>query len=204
MFAHVALALGLALGPTPTPAYTAPRVNVLAEVDDIGDIKVTADYTLTFTRDDRSAYVDLPRTRNMFVDNISIKEGGTSYKSSFYSAIDSRGEPGLWGETFCEANAPHRIVWYFDAKAGTTRTFRLGYTLKGSGTTSDYGAHTTVHLPVWAANWATPLNRLDVKLTFPRRTKPTEAFSTPPGALRVKLAPGRPPPRRRTSPRTAR
>ncbi|GAA5078835.1 putative membrane protein YgcG [Thermocatellispora tengchongensis] len=164
--AAIALA-GLAPAPAAAaaPVYTLPETVVTADVRDDGTVLVTEDHTFRFTGEGHGAYVDVPLGGDSSLSDVRVSENGTPYREEGTPELGVERPAGTYAETSCAFAFTHRIVWYFDAAPGSTRTFRVTYTLADA--VEVYREHAFLHLPVWGARWQQPLDRLWVTVRVP-------------------------------------
>ncbi|GGM72132.1 hypothetical protein GCM10010106_18080 [Thermopolyspora flexuosa] len=167
--------------------YLLPWTEVAAEVWSDGSVRVTQDVTFAFLdQEGRGAYLDVPRPAMATLTDITVSEDGRPYQKGPDAEIGVERPPGTFGEKTCSANGAHRIAWYFAAEPGTTRTFRIRYTMRRAVTA--YDEHAFLQLPVWGRNWSQPLERLDVTVRLPRAGQGNEVYlakSDPEGVLRL-------------------
>ena len=165
--------------------YTLSKTTVTATVNGDGSVKVIEDHTFHFSDTGHGAYQDIPRTAGALVGAVTVGEGSSAYRRSGEAELGVERPAGTFAETDCGGDGPHRVVWYFDAGAGSTRTFRLSYTLKNVITA--YDDHAFLNLPVWSRNWVGDLQHLEVSVRLPRpatrKGEVYEAFGRPAGAL---------------------
>lgn len=150
------------------PIYTLPGTSVLAEVTADGRVAVTEKHTFTWQRPGHAAYVDLPLTSQMRVEDISVSEGDVSYRHNPDTGGVDR-PAGTYRTTCCDAGQ-QRVSWYFAAASGSTRTFTVRYTLRGAVTA--YPDQAFLRLPVWGENWPRTLDLLQVEIRLPRGRDP--------------------------------
>jgi uncharacterized membrane protein YgcG len=167
--------------------YVLPRAEVAAEVRSDGSVRVTQDVTFAFLdQEGHGAYLDVPRPAMATLTDITVSEDGRPYRKGPDAEVGVDRPPGTFGEKTCSANGAHRIVWYFAAERGTTRTFRIQYTMRRAVTA--YDEHAFLQLPVWGRNWSRPLERLDVTVRLPRAERKNEVYlakGDPEGVLRL-------------------
>lgn len=156
------------------PHYTLPEAVVTAEVGDDGTVRVTQDLTFSFNGEGHGAYVDVPRFNMSTLSDITVSEAAHPYQKGPDAEIGVERPAGTFGEKTCSTSGAHRIVWYFDAAPGSTRTFRIGYTIRRAVTIHD--EHAFLALPVWGRNWRQTLERLDVTVRLPRAGRKNEEY----------------------------
>jgi uncharacterized membrane protein YgcG len=159
------LTVGSAAAAHDDPIYTLPGTSVLAEVTADGRVAVTEKHTFTWQRPGHAAYVDIPLTSEMRVEDISVSEGDLAYRHSRDTAA------GTYRTACCEADQ-QRVSWYFSAAPGSTRTFTVRYILRGAVTA--YADQAFLRLPVWGENWPRALDLLQVEIRLPRGGDPGE------------------------------
>ncbi|MCK2219112.1 DUF2207 domain-containing protein [Actinomadura sp. ATCC 31491] len=146
------------------PIYTLPGTSVLAEVGRDGRVEVTENHTFTWRQQGHGAYLDIPLTAGVRVDDITVSEAGTAYRRGPDAAVGADRPAGTYG-TACCAAARQRVTWYFSAAAGTTRTFTVRYTVRGAVTL--YSDQAFLRLPVWGEHWPQTLDALRVEIRLP-------------------------------------
>jgi len=156
------------------PIYTLPGAKVTAQVAENGSVKVTQELTFRFNREGHGAYVDIPRPLLSSLTDIAVSENGRPYRKGPDAEIGVERPADTFGEKTCSVDGAHRVVWYFDAEPGSTRTFRVDYTMHRAVTAHD--RHAFLQLPVWGENWSQTLDRLDVTVRLPRTGLPGETY----------------------------
>lgn len=173
------------------PHYTLPATTIDATVRADGTVHVVEHHTFAFTDRGRGAHVDIPRAPGTAVGELMVSEGGRRYAYRT-GEPEADGPAGTYAEGACADDGPHRVVWNFTAEPGTTRTFRLAYTLKKAVTVHD--RHAFLHLPVRAKHWQRGVDRLDVTVRLPRPAGQVrgvyEAFGRPSGHLAATVGDG--------------
>ncbi|MEU8248740.1 DUF2207 domain-containing protein [Nonomuraea sp. NPDC048916] len=161
------------------PHYTLPRTAVTATVNADGTVSVVQEHTFTFTAESHGAYVDIPRAAHVTVGDVTVSEDALPYRRGGVAEPGADGPDGGYTEQPCAHS--HRVVWHFTAAPRTTRTFRLGYTLRNA--IIAYDRHAFLHLPVWGRYWPRDLDRLEVTVRLPRTEQAAggvhEAFGQP-------------------------
>ncbi|MEU4575915.1 MULTISPECIES: DUF2207 domain-containing protein [Nonomuraea] len=158
------LAAGLLPQPVAGPHVTQPRAEITATVRADGTVAVVEEHTLTYRSPGKGAYVDIPRAPGVVVEDVSVRESA-AYEQVAPAEPDSSGRAGTYSERACGTDGPHRVVWHLAATPGSTRTFRLGYTLKNAVTV--FGGHAFLHLPVRGAHWRGGVDLLEVTVRLP-------------------------------------
>ncbi|MFF4625392.1 DUF2207 domain-containing protein [Nonomuraea jabiensis] len=153
------------------PSYTLPGTSVLAEVAADGRVAVTEKHAFTWQRPGHAAYVDIPLTSEMRVEDILISEGDVAYHHSPDTVGGADRPAGTYRTACCDADQ-QRVSWYFSAAPGSTRTFTVRYTLRGAVTA--YPDQAFLRLPVWGKNWPRALDLLQVEIRLPRGGDPGE------------------------------
>lgn len=174
-----ALLAGLSTSAAPAiaadePIYTLPGATVTANVAEDGSVKVTQELTFRFNDEGHGAYIDIPRPRLSGLTDITVSENGRPYRKRPGAEIGVERPSDTYGEQTCSVDGAHRVVWYFDAEPGSTRTFRVDYTMHRAVTA--YERHAFLQLPVWGKNWSQTLDRLDVTVRLPRTGRAGETY----------------------------
>ncbi|NUP60738.1 MAG: DUF2207 domain-containing protein [Nonomuraea sp.] len=146
--------------------YTLPETVVAATVKGDGSVRVVEDHTYRFVQGGHGAYLDVPQVDGARVSDVVVEEGGSAYELSGTPELGVERPAGTYAEGDCTGGA-HRVVWYFAAEPGATRTFRVSYTLR-RGVTA-YDRHAFLHLPVWGSGWRQDLELLRVSVKLPRK-----------------------------------
>jgi len=148
------------------PVYTLPDAKVIAQVAEDGSVKVTQELTFRFNDEGHGAYIDIPRPLLSGITDITVSENGRPYRKGPDAEIGVERPADTFGEKTCSVDGAHRVVWYFAAEPGSTRTFQVGYTMHRAVTA--HSRHAFLQLPVWGENWSQTLDRLDVTVRLPR------------------------------------
>lgn len=122
LFLLLSLAFSIAAAPTGSKSYRISRLQITAELDETGGMKVTENRTFDFHGNFSYAYRNLPLTGRAEFEQFSVSEDGNRYH------LDDSNQPGTY--SILEKDNEIVIRWNFTAH-DETRTFTFSYYTPG-------------------------------------------------------------------------
>ncbi len=144
-------------------SFSLPQAQVTILVDRDGALHVTEELTYTFSGSFSGGYREIPRLDVGDVTNISVTEGGISYRPGASAELGSSGEVNTYG--IKELEGATRVVWHYSA-FNEVRTFTVRYTLRHGVTAHDDVVDANVQ--VWGDEWSVGLDLLNARMIIPK------------------------------------
>ena len=155
-------ALLLAVPAARAKSYDLPAARVVITVQPDGSLVITEDITFAFAGSFSGAERKMPVRPFERLDEVAVSEQGRAYRPGASTVTVSAGNPGTFGAKR-EGNREH-IVWHYAAN-DQTRTFRIGYRLRGAALA--YDDIVEINHQVWGDEWPARLGRLEAVLILP-------------------------------------
>jgi uncharacterized membrane protein YgcG len=152
----------LAVPAASAKSYDLPAARVVITVQPDGSLVITEDITFAFSGSFSGAERKMPVRPFERLDEVAVSEQGRAYRPGASTATGSAGEPGTFGARR-EGDREH-IVWHY-AASDQTRTFRIGYRLRGAALA--YDDIVEINQQVWGDEWPARLGRLEAVVILP-------------------------------------
>jgi uncharacterized membrane protein len=150
-----------------TPAfarsYFISRAVVEMQVEPDGAVAVTETLTYDFDGSFSGAYRDIPLGGGQRLDDVSVSEAGTAYRSGGCTELGCSSPPGSFGVV--DLGNRVRVVWHYSASS-EQRTYVLSY--RFTGIAKAYDDTVDLNVKVWGDEWQVPAGTLLARVTFPR------------------------------------